>query len=939
MSVNGGCLRRGAQGAAALAAGLLACAGTALGALPTVPSGALPGPPVLYAEPPSAPQLSNSAPFTAAPLLVSGTDAYRDGEYLYQDYLFDDRGADTAPGLGARPDNLENSQFSPTAGDLLYPTDPSYAGNAADLVEFRIRPTATAIVYRVTLNHVAANDAAVVGIGIDSDRSGGTAVPWPLGAGVSSPGLDLFITAWGTGGEVTTLPGGATQPLPAGSVSINSTTRQMTISVPRSVMDPGTETWRYVTGVGLWDAAGHSWRQPAAGSQPGEHTPASGSILGGDPAVFNLGFRFDEPQFKQPDEQAQSLPYSTGPGVGNWYEDKQAYLLGPLGGRSTNPGAQAALIGEDFAADVNFAKLAAAATEDVHPPGATQARIFASSLDPHPGVQSDFPQYGGRLQPYVLHVPQSVAPAEPAGLTFALHSLGGTYTQFAVFSPNQLTQFGDERGNLVATPLGRGPDGWYTGAAEVDTFEVWADINRHFALDPDRSYLSGYSMGGYGTYKYVVHYPDLWASAFTTVGPPGEGVWVPPGDPSGGPETLTNSILENARWVPFHNWVGLADELVPVAGPIEQQRTFDALGLRSETLIFGAADHFALAVTDEWGAARDFLGDAARSGDPSRVDYGFFPAADRPALGLAHDHAYWVSGLTARDAGGGDAIGRISARSLAFGEGDPATQALNGAGADAGPPLPYVSFGTAWTGIPAVAAENTLKVSLATVATANLDGERARLAGEEGLRIEISTDGQAEVRLRLPLPAGARFERIAGPGRAVAPEVSVDGAGATFSLPSAGDRVYVLSAAPSPGGGGGGTPALRSGRCANTLNGTRAADRLTGSRFGDRIFGFRGNDRIAGGAGDDCLWGQRGRDVLKGHAGNDVIRGSAGRDRIAGGGGRDVVKAGLGADRIFANDGRRDLINCGPGRDTVNADRRDRLFGCERILGPAGRGR
>jgi hypothetical protein len=33
--------------------------------------------------------------------------------------------------------------------------------------------------------------AAVVGIGIDTDRGGGPPVPWPLGAGVSSPGLDL----------------------------------------------------------------------------------------------------------------------------------------------------------------------------------------------------------------------------------------------------------------------------------------------------------------------------------------------------------------------------------------------------------------------------------------------------------------------------------------------------------------------------------------------------------------------------------------------------------------------------------------------------------------------------------------------------------------------------------------------------------------------------
>ncbi|MGH3355569.1 MAG: hypothetical protein ACRDOJ_06695, partial [Nocardioidaceae bacterium] len=64
------------------------------GSLPSVDSGAAPGPDVLYAPAPAAPQLENRDPrFTAEPLLVSGNEAYADGEYLYQDYLYDDYGA------------------------------------------------------------------------------------------------------------------------------------------------------------------------------------------------------------------------------------------------------------------------------------------------------------------------------------------------------------------------------------------------------------------------------------------------------------------------------------------------------------------------------------------------------------------------------------------------------------------------------------------------------------------------------------------------------------------------------------------------------------------------------------------------------------------------------------------------------------------------------
>src|SRR5919197_4480211 len=55
--------------------------------------GARPGPDILYAPPASAPQLTNAGVWKASPILVSGASAYRSGEFLYQDYLYDDHGA------------------------------------------------------------------------------------------------------------------------------------------------------------------------------------------------------------------------------------------------------------------------------------------------------------------------------------------------------------------------------------------------------------------------------------------------------------------------------------------------------------------------------------------------------------------------------------------------------------------------------------------------------------------------------------------------------------------------------------------------------------------------------------------------------------------------------------------------------------------------------
>jgi len=794
--------------------------------LPSVTSGERPGPPLLYAPAPDAPELSVQAPFRAPPLLVSGSEAYRDGEYLYQDYLFDDRGADTvaAESRAGAGDDIA----SPTAGDVRYPTAKRYAGNAADLVELRVKPTAEEVVYRVTLTTALDPGAAVVGIGIDSDRSGGVAVPWPRGAGISSPGLDSFITAWGTGGEVGPALAGApaATALPAGAVSMDTRTNQMTIRVPRRLLDPGASAvWRHVAGVGLW--SGEAWKTPRNGADPTEEEPASGGE-GPAPGVFNLAFRFDEPQAKEP-----TPPYTTFPGTGNWFEDKQSRALA---GRSTG----------DFFTDVDFGKLARGVSEQGRiRPGREQARIFASGLDVPEGVPGSraFPGYGGRLQPYLLTVPPGYDPAKPAPLTFSLHSLGGTYTQYAVFSPTQLRQFGDERGSFVVTPLGRGTNGWYTDEAEADVFEVWADVARNFSLDSERVALSGYSMGGYGTYKLGTQYPDLFGKAFTTVGPPGRGVWVPPAPPSDGQSTNSNLVLENARWVPYMNWVEAGDQLVPYSGPRAQQARFDALGLRSTLWTFSPGEHFTLAILDRWDKARDFLGDARVTRDPFRVNYAFVPAADRPKLGLVHDHAYWVSKLRARSTEGdpqtAPARGEIDARSSAFGLTDSATRPVRGADVAAGPQNANTVDGTEWVGDPPAApAENALGVRLRNVASGEIAGTRARLDGSRRLRVSVDSDGPATLRLALPFPAGIRVERVDGEAEP-APEVAVDAAGATLSVPG-GQRTYLFQTS---------APA-----CTDAVRPTSRL--LTTSRKANRT---RGRLTLQGRAADRSCPGRRGR--------------------------------------------------------------------------------
>jgi dipeptidyl aminopeptidase/acylaminoacyl peptidase len=125
------------------------------------------------------------------------------------------------------------------------------------------------------------------------------------------------------------------------------------------------------------------------------------------------------------------------------------------------------------------------------------------------------------------------------------------------------------------------------------------------------------------------------------------------------------------------------------------------------------------------------------------------------------------------------------------------------------------------------------------------------------------------------------------------------------------------------------------------FDGTGGNDVLTGTPYYDRLRGLGGNDRISGGAGSDRIEGNNGNDVIDagsgdnavfGGPGNDTIRSGGGNDLIVGGPGNDRISAAAGNDRLETRDGSRDVIDCGPGRDTAEVDRLDVVLHCETVL-------
>ncbi|MDQ3936878.1 MAG: hypothetical protein M3340_19865, partial [Actinomycetota bacterium] len=696
---------------------------------PSTGSGHRPGPDALYAPPPAeVPQLENASPWRAEPILVSGAQAYRDGEWLYQDFLHDDHGASGARDP-ADPFGIDAHLFSPTAGSMTYPTDPVYAHNAADLVELRVRRVDGATAFRVTLNTL--KDPARTAFTIALGSSAGPR-PWPHGAGVSSP-ADRFVTVHGSTAEIrdaTTdaiLAGGA-------SASVDTRRRQVDVRVSRSAWDPGTGRARLTIGVGLWDEAAGGYLKPdseASGTRPGGASP-------GGAALFNVGPRFNEPF---PEVTQYGGGYTIGDAAAGaavqaawWRERAQADQL-RLG--DVTP----------FAAEVDFAKLAAGTDDDsAVPTKGPMNRILASRHQFGQGIEPsrvcyDLPagfaagakcegRFVGQLQPYAIYVPDKPRPPRGYGLTLLLHSLSANYNQYS--SSRNQSQMGDRgAGTIVVTPSGRGPDGFYAGIAEADTFEVWADVARRFAIDPDWAATTGYSMGGFGTFRLLARWPDLFGRGMSTVGAPGS----------------VSDQLASLRNTPIMTWNAAGDELVNVRTSEQMVTDMTAAGLRFTHWLFQTADHLTLATNDEYGPAAEFLGEHRVDRDPVHVTYVVDPGEDSAAARAVADHAYWVSGLRVRDAAARRAT--IDARSAAFGVGDPpvtgvttAQGTLNGGSHG---PMPYQERQQRWGEAPALARTSKLFVKAANLGAATFDGTRAGVGCSP--KLYVSTDGPLDMRV------------------------------------------------------------------------------------------------------------------------------------------------------------------------------------------------
>ncbi len=339
-----------------------------------------------------------------------------------------------------------------------------------------------------------------------------------------------------------------------------------------------------------------------------------------------------------------------------------------------------------------------------------------------------------------MYVPNKPAPASGYGMTLNLHFCGGNYNN----GPPDAAELANRgSGSLVLTPEGRGRCLWYWSEAGADAFEAWADAGRHFRLDPTYNAVSGWSMGGYGSYKFVAQFPDLFATALPDIGcVSAETGWVGEPTPSiSGPDAEILNLAASYRNVPILAANANTDTICVTSSQLELRDRLQALGYRVDWREY-VGTHGPYYPTAAESAA--FLGDARVNPNPRHVSYVLDGGMQEPTWGLTANHVYWLSGLKIRDAAANNNLGTVDAASHGFGLVDPRVDPVLATSGTSGS-FVYTGQSTTWQPPRPVAATDELDLTLGNITTVTIDPRRAHV--DCHVHLHVTSDGPVTIHL------------------------------------------------------------------------------------------------------------------------------------------------------------------------------------------------
>jgi len=258
-----------------------------------------------------------------------------------------------------------------------------------------------------------------------------------------------------------------------------------------------------------------------------------------------------------------------------------------------------------------------------------QERAYVSAADRSP-------------QPYWVNVPKAYTRDKQWPLVVFLHGYDPSIDKVNAWLPSRdVLQVFEDRGYVLLIPYGRRNTD-FVSIGEVDTLKATAECRKVFNIDPDRVYLAGVSMGGYGVYAVGMHYPDLFAAIAPACGRTDHYFWqkLKRDKVAGFKRPLIDAdnpldLVENLRNVPTHLQQGQHDTLVDPENSHRILKEFEKRGFKAKYEEIPGEDHWIYFKTDCYVRMLDWFDKFRRDPVPKVVTYTTYLPKYR--------RAYWVA--------------------------------------------------------------------------------------------------------------------------------------------------------------------------------------------------------------------------------------------------------------------------------------------------------
>ncbi len=202
--------------------------------------------------------------------------------------------------------------------------------------------------------------------------------------------------------------------------------------------------------------------------------------------------------------------------------------------------------------------------------GSLTSLPLPAAEQPAPGkqVEQHLTAADGKTVDYLLYLPKEYGSAGEASKEWALmlflHGRGesdGPLSIVKKWGPPRLIERGEHFPFIVVSPqCPRSPESWPQPTQQAHLIQLLEHLTKTLKVDKDRIYLTGLSMGGYGSWRLAADHPERFAAVVPVCGA---------GNPADG---------EKLKLLPIWAWHGTEDNAVPFQRSVEMVEAIKKAG-------------------------------------------------------------------------------------------------------------------------------------------------------------------------------------------------------------------------------------------------------------------------------------------------------------------------------------------------------------------------